>query len=1339
MHDKLVLALPADARPGVVWYAPLLNFSGYADEARAFALGLRDRGVELRAEAIGDPSPAFLAGLDPAMRAALDDATRTPRPKHAVHVLHMPGQTLTRLSGASYHVARSMFETDGLPADWVPRLNAMDEVWVPTAFNVETFRAAGVDVPIHVVPGGVHPDAFIGAEPLPIDGLRSTVFLSVFEWSFRKGWDVLLRAWAKAFSAHDDVTLLLRTYPMRRPGSHMTPADIERQINTFLGNLGTSRKRVAPIVVLHEPVPDAEMPRLYATATAYVSPTRGEGWGRPMLEAMATGLPVIATRWSGNLAFMHEGNSLLLDVETLEKIDQREELEFYRGQHWARPSARHLTQLLTSVAADPDAARALGKRAQADVAANWTWSAAVDAASERLNAITAGLRRATPKPDAVPVRWVGEQYSLHSLAQVNRELCQRLVANEGIELELASRERDAERAITGDDVAALEARTGDVLERTPRVEVRHQWPPDWRAPRQGAWVVMQPWEFGGLPDEWLAPLRDEVDEVWCYTDFVRDCYLASGVPAERVRVIPLGVDTTRFTPDGDTYALQTSKRTRLLFVGGTIERKGIDVLLDAYLGTFTADDDVCLVIKSTGASTVYGHNAIDERIRALAADPSVAEIELIDYDLTPYELAALYRSCDALVHAYRGEGFGLPIAEAMASGLPVVVTNAGAALDFCDETSAFLIPSNTVPVPEGGLVPNTTGYWWAEPDPVALRSILRRVVTDPAGRRAVAEAGRARVLAELNWDTAAATIAERLTTLAATVPLRFCASNPTPDVQFDAQKRVVRKVVDGKVDGLVSACMIVRDEAENLPTCLAALDGLVDEIVVYDTGSEDDTIAIARAAGATVIEGTWDDDFARARNAALEGCTGAWVLWVDADEILSGDRKAFRDVLAKNPPVDTIQVVIDNLDGPGAAIGHSHQASRVFRRNAAHWAGRLHETVVARAGNAALRDGFTTHIRLLHTGYQDAAIAAKGKKARNIRLAEAELADCSEERRGLVLIHLGRSLSSAGRLDDALSRYRQALDETDDASERRLALRHGAEALLDQRQPESALFWIDRLREASDRSDMADYLAGIAYSALGEPDKALALLTPLVRVLDDDGFALPDHVLRLRRAQVLADAQRWGDAADQLLAIASSELSPPWGTLAELNWRAGRAGDVVAGTIPASQITIAVGQLLGAPPEAADAVIDALLCRWPDDAAVLAAAAVVAPRLTLARALEWSARLRAAGLADRCPLVAIAEDDDRDIADRVQATCLLFGGFSDERTGDALHQVAPVVPVDELLTTLVQMGELAPQLLPAFVMAAATDTERTVALAGCLDELGASEAAEELLAMAAAK
>ena len=311
------------------------------------------------------------------------------------------------------------------------------------------------------------------------------------------------------------------------------------------------------------------------------------------------------------------------------------------------------------------------------------------------------------------------------------------------------------------------------MSRPPRVEVRHQWPPDWSAPRQGAWVAIQPWEFGGLPDEWVRDL-ERVDEVWCYTSYVRDCYIASGVPAERVRVVPLGVDTEVFGADGPRYALATTKTTKFLFVGGTIQRKGIDVLLDAYTSAFGPDDDVCLVVKSTGSAGAYRNQHHDDRIRTLAADPSMPAIELITDDLTPDDVAALYRACDALVHPYRGEGFGLPIAEAMACGLPVVVTNHGAALDFCDADTAVLIPAVVGPVPaDGGLPASTTGYWWAEPDADAVRDALRGVAADPVTARALGARGRARVVRDFTWDVTARAIDERLHALSTAVPARF--------------------------------------------------------------------------------------------------------------------------------------------------------------------------------------------------------------------------------------------------------------------------------------------------------------------------------------------------------------------------------------------------------------------------------------------------------------------------------------------------------------------------------------------------------------------------------------
>ncbi len=242
--------------------------------------------------------------------------------------------------------------------------------------------------------------------------------------------------------------------------------------------------------------------------------------------------------------------------------------------------------------------------------------------------------------------------------------------------------------------------------------------------------------------------------------------MRSGVPESKVAVVPLGVDSERFRPDGTTYPLKTTKSHKLLFVGGTILRKGIDVLLRAYLDTFSADDDVCLVVKAFGAGHVYRGSTIDDQLRAVAEDPHSAEVELIDDELIEDHVPMLYRSCDVLVHPYRGEGFGLPIAEAMASGLPVVVTGYGACLDFCGEDNALFVPSTVVPIEMADVGPSSIGYWWAEPDADALGQILRRVVDDPKALDGLGAAGRQRIVADFTWEAAAAAAAERLFTLA---------------------------------------------------------------------------------------------------------------------------------------------------------------------------------------------------------------------------------------------------------------------------------------------------------------------------------------------------------------------------------------------------------------------------------------------------------------------------------------------------------------------------------------------------------------------------------------------
>ena len=90
----------------------------------------------------------------------------------------------------------------------------------------------------------------------------------------------------------------------------------------------------------------------------------------------------------------------------------------------------------------------------------------------------------------------------------------------------------------------------------------------------------------------------------------------------------------------------------------------------------------------------------------------------------------------------------------------------------------------------------------------------------------------------------------------------------------------------------VSLCMIARNEALTLPRCLTSVAGLVDEIIVVDTGSSDNTRTVAQELGAQVHDFAWVDDFAAARNESLRHASGDWIFWLDGDEHLDADNRA---------------------------------------------------------------------------------------------------------------------------------------------------------------------------------------------------------------------------------------------------------------------------------------------------------------------------------------------------------------------------------------------------------------------------------------------------------------
>jgi glycosyltransferase involved in cell wall biosynthesis/tetratricopeptide (TPR) repeat protein len=647
---------------------------------------------------------------------------------------------------------------------------------------------------------------------------------------------------------------------------------------------------------------------------------------------------------------------------------------------------------------------------------------------------------ATAGPDLpkVAVAWDGEFTPVHSLAAVNRAICGELLAR-GQEVMLTHapmRTPAGSEVALAPDLLAAFGRDGRAT-----TLVRHRWPPDFTPPGgHESFVLMQPWEFGRIPREWVEPILDRVDEVWAYTRSVERTYVSSGIPADRVHVVPPGVDSDRFRPGLAPLPLATRKPVKFLFVGGTIPRKGIDVLLAAYRAAFTAADEVCLVVKEFGAGTFYRGNTAEARLAAHRADPNAPAIEYLTADLTDEELPRLYATCDVLVSAYRGEGFALPVLEAMACGKPVVVTAGGPTDDFVPPAAGWRVPARVSYLEENGVgLPTAGRAWWLEPDVAALAAILKAVAGDSAERLRRGEAARAAALG-WTWARTAAVVEDRLRALRNKTPIRFRRPAPIapPAPAVPHAEALTPFIVTSDISlsqpavprGMprVSLTMIVKNEESNLAACLTPLRGLVDEMIVVDTGSTDRTRDIARYFGAQVSKFAWVDSFSAARNAALDRATGDWIFWMDGDDRLDPANAAklkslFGSLTHENAAfVFKCVCVSDGPGGTATAVDHV----RLFRRDPQHrWKYRVHEQILPslRQTGATVR---WSDVAVHHVGYVDADLR-KRKLARDLRLLELERVEQPDDpftlfNLGSVYNELGDIPAAIAALDASLSR-----------------------------------------------------------------------------------------------------------------------------------------------------------------------------------------------------------------------------------------------------------------------------------------------------------------------------
>ncbi|WGK55939.1 glycosyltransferase [Pantoea sp. SS70] len=554
-------------------------------------------------------------------------------------------------------------------------------------------------------------------------------------------------------------------------------------LQNIIKNAGLNKKDV----ILTGYVTDDELILLYRNCFLFIFASEHEGFGLPILEAMKCGAPTIGS----NVTSIPEVIGLedaLFDPFSEQSITDKmrqaivdEDFLSTLKAHAINQAAKFSWEISAQRALD--AFDLLNKETEicgfsekeSIVEQIKKISTRVRPSKQDLMRVADALDRNMKLIELIqvfdsPLEWQvdGPFDSSYSLAIVNREFARGL-ASQGAEVILHSTEGPGDykpdsafmNKSTNADLREWNKRDINPQIKAPSVQSRNIYPP--RVTELSAKIKLlhcYAWEETGFPLEWIHNFNRELDAVLCTSVHVKKILIDNGL---RIPAFVTGNGCDHWEKiTAKNYSLGQTNSFRFLHVSSCFPRKGAEAMLDAYERAFNYEDDVTLIIKTFDNP----HNNITDSLAIRQkSNPNFPNVLIIKDDLDEADLKSIYQQCHVLVAPSCAEGFGLPIAEAMLTGMPAIVTNWSGQKDFCDEENSWLIDYSYSHAKTHFALYSSA---WVDSDVNDLANKMKFASqTSPEKLKEMAQKGRSKILSVFNWSSVAQRSVSALHTLKA--------------------------------------------------------------------------------------------------------------------------------------------------------------------------------------------------------------------------------------------------------------------------------------------------------------------------------------------------------------------------------------------------------------------------------------------------------------------------------------------------------------------------------------------------------------------------------------------